>query len=152
MKVWDKGYKLNKKIENFTVGEDFILDQKLVKYDCLASIAHVKMLGKVGLLTNKEAQKIVKELNKIIILDKKGKFKIKKEEEDCHTSIENYLIKKLGDLGKKVHTARSRNDQVLAALRLYYRDELDDCKKLCIEFIKSMEILQKKYGKIKFPG
>src|SRR3989344_6417301 len=152
MKVWKKGYKLNKKIEHFTVGDDFVLDQKLVKYDCLASIAHVKMLGKVGLLNNKEVKKVVKELNKIIILDKEGKFKIKKEEEDCHTSIENYLIKKLGDLGKKVHTARSRNDQVLAALRLYYRDELDDCKKLCIEFIKSMEILQKKYGKIKFPG
>jgi len=152
MKVWKKGYKLNKKIEHFTVGDDFILDQKLVKYDCIASIAHVKMLGKVGLLNNKEVQKIVKELNKIIVLGNKGKFKIKKEEEDCHTAIENHLTKKLGDIGKKVHTGRSRNDQMLAALRLYYIDELAECKKLSLEFVKSMEIFQKKYGKIKFPG
>ena len=110
MKLWDKGGEFDKDIENFTVGEDYILDQKLIKYDCLASIAHARMLGKIDLLKTEEVEKLVKELNHIINLDKQGKFIILKEQEDCHTAIENYLVKKLGDLGKKIHTARSRND------------------------------------------
>lgn len=152
MKLWEKQYKLNKQIEDFTVGNDYILDQKLVKYDCLASIAHVKMLGKIGILKKDEVQKLTKELNNIIMLDKRGKFKILKEQEDCHTAIENHLTKKLGDLGKKIHTARSRNDQVLTALRLYYKEELNDCKKLVKEFIKTLKKFVQKYGEIKLPG
>jgi argininosuccinate lyase len=152
MKLWQKEYKLNKKIEDFTVGEDYILDQKLVKYDCLASIAHAKMLGKIGILKNKEVKKIVKELNNIIELDKKGKFRILKKQEDCHTAIENYLTEKLGELGEKIHTARSRNDQVLTALKLYYKDELSDCKKLISELLLTITNFLQKYGKIKLPG
>ena len=151
MKLWN-AQNLNKKIEDFTVGEDYILDQKLVKYDCLASIVHAKMLGKIGILKQKEVQKLVRELNNIIELDKKGKFKIKKEQEDCHTAIENYLTKKLGDLGKKIHTGRSRNDQVLVALRLYYKERLNDCKKLIERLIQTSKKFIKKYGKIKLPG
>ena len=124
MKLWQKDYKLNEQIQDFTVGDDYILDQKLVRYDSLASIAHSKMLGKIGVLKKVETQKLVKELNHIINLHEQGKFKISKEQEDCHTAIENHLTKKLGDLGKKIHTARSRNDQVLVALRLYYQEEL----------------------------
>jgi len=152
MKLWEKGYKLNKQIEKFTVGDDYILDKKLVKYDCIASIAHAKMLGKIGILEKEEVSKLVKELNNIIKLDKKGKFKILKEDEDCHTAIENHLTKKLGILGKKIHTARSRNDQVLTALRVYYKDELNECKKSCNDFINALEKFSKKYGKIKLPG
>lgn len=152
MKLWEKGYKLNKQIEDFTIGKDYILDQKLVRYDCLASIAHVKMLGKAGILKKNEVQKLVRELNHIILLNKKGKFRILKEQEDCHTAIENHLTKKLGELGKKIHTARSRNDQVLTVLRLYYRDELVSCKKLINELIETMEKLVRKYGKTKLPG
>ena len=152
MKLWEKGYKLNKQIEDFTVGEDYILDQKLVKYDCLASIAHAKMLGKISIFKKDEVKKIVRELNNIIELDKKGKFKILKEQEDCHTAIENHLIKKLGDLGKKIQTARSRNDQVLVVLRLYYKEELNECKKLINELIGAIQKFIKKYGKIKFPA
>jgi len=151
-KLWEKGYKLNKQVEEFTVGEDCILDQKLLKCDCIASIAHANMLGKIGLLTKVEVQKLVGELNAIIELNKKGKFNILKEQEDCHTAIENHLTKKLGDLGKKIHTARSRNDQVLAALRLYYKDELDKCTKEVNTLIKSIKGFIKKYGKIKLPG
>ena len=113
MKLWEKNYSFNKKIENYTVGNDYIIDQKLVKYDCIASAAHAKMLCKINILTKDECNKVVKKLNEIIELDRKGLFKIKKEDEDCHTAIENYLIKKLGKTGKKIHTARSRNDQVL---------------------------------------
>jgi argininosuccinate lyase len=152
MKLWEKGYKLNKKIEGFTVGEDYILDQRLVKYDCMASIVHAKMLGKIGILKKEEVSRLVKELNNIIQLDKKGKFEILKEDEDCHTAIENHLTKKLGILGKKIHTARSRNDQVLTALRLYYKDELNECKKSCTDFINALEKFSKKYEKIKLPG
>ena len=152
MKLWEKGYKLNKQIENFTVGEDYILDQKLTKYDCIASIAHAKMLGKIGILKKEEVKKLVGELGDIISQDKKGKFRILKEQEDCHTAIENRLTSKLGKLGKKIHAGRSRNDQVLTALRLYCKAELNDCKDLAGNLIKSVAKFAKKYGKIKLPG
>jgi argininosuccinate lyase len=152
MKLWQKGYKLNKQIEEFTVGNDYILDQKLIKYDCLASIAHAKMLGKIGILNKSEVQKITKELAHIISLDKMGKFKIKKEQEDCHTAIENQLTKKLGSLGGKIHTARSRNDQVLTALRLYYKEEIKNIENLIGDFDKTLGKFIKKYSTIKFPG
>ncbi len=151
MKLWNK-YKLNGEIENFTVGEDYILDQKLVEYDCIGSVAHAKMLAKIGILNQQELKKIIKELNNIIELHKKGKFKILKEEEDCHTAIENHLTKKLGVLGKKIHTGRSRNDQVLTALRLYYKDELKKCRNLVDDFIKEAGKFVVKYGKINLPG
>ena len=152
MKLWDKGSEFNKHIEDFTVGEDYILDQKLVKYDCLASIAHTRMLGKIGILKKDEVQKLVKELNNLINLDKNGEFIIQKEQEDCHTAIENYLVKILGDLGKKIHTARSRNDQVLTALRLFYKDELNDCSKSVNELIEAITTFLKKYGNVVLPG
>lgn len=150
MKLWEKGTKLNGQIENFTVGEDFHLDQKLVIYDCLASIAHVKMLGKIGILTKKEAQELESALHNIIELDKKGEFKILKEQEDCHTSIENYLVKNLGDVGKKIHTARSRNDQILTALRLYYKDKLSNCLGMIEKLIQTINAFLERYGDIKF--
>ncbi len=152
MKLWEKKYRLNKQVEDFTVGDDYILDQKLIKYDVLASIAHAKMLGKVGILKKDEVQKLIIELNNIIQLDKQDKFRILKEQEDCHTAIENYLTKELGDLGKKIHTARSRNDQVLTALRLYYKEELNDCKRLINGLIEAIEKFISKYGEIEFPG
>ena len=152
MKLWGKGYKLNKEIENFTIGEDYIFDKRLVRYDCLASIAHAKMLSKIGIVGKVELTKLIKAFADIIELDRIGKFKILKEQEDCHTAIENYLINKLGNLGKKIHTARSRNDQVLTALRLYYKDELNSCRKLVNKLIKAVREFQKKYGKIILPG
>lgn len=152
MKLWNKGYKLNEQIEDFTVGEDYILDQKLVKYDCLASMAHAKMLAKIGILKNSESQKIIKELSNIVALEKLGKFIIMKKDEDCHTSIENYLTKKLGSLGKKIHTARSRNDQVLVALRLYYKDKLKSTIKLTGDLIQFVNNFSRRYGKIELPG
>lgn len=152
MKLWKKDYRLNERVEDFTVGDDYLLDKELIKYDCLASIAHAKMLGKIGILKKQEVKKIVRELNNIIELDKKGKFFILKEQEDCHTAIENHLTKKLGKLGGKIHTARSRNDQVLAALRLYYKQELNECKRLVIELISSIRKFLRKYGRVKLPG
>lgn len=152
MKLWEKNYKLDKKVEKYTVGNDYILDQKLVKYDCLASIAHAKMLYKLNILTKKECEKLQKELENIIKLDKKGLFQINLEDEDCHTAIENYLIEKLGDTGKKIHTARSRNDQVLTALRLYYKDEIKQIIEMVENLIKAISKFKEKYGYIALPG
>ena len=123
-KLWENVEVLNKEIEDFTVGNDYMLDQKIVKHDCIATKAHAKMLENIGILTKAETNRIFKVLEDIIGLSGKGGFEIKKEEEDCHTAIENYLTKKLGNSGKKIHTFRSRNDQVLTALRLYYKDEI----------------------------
>ena len=152
MKLWEKNFKLNKLIEDFTVGNDYILDQKLVRYDCLASIAHAKMLGRIGILKRGDVQRLVKGLNRIIRLDKEGKFKISKKQEDCHTAVENYLTKKLGDVGKKIHTARSRNDQALTALRLYYREELTGCREEITDLIERINKFVKKNKGVKFPG
>lgn len=152
MKLWEKNYKFNEQIEKFTVGDDFLLDQKLVKYDCIGSIAHVKMLKKIGLLTIDECTKLINVLNKIKNLESNGKFIIKQEDEDCHTAIENYIIKKLGNVGKKIHTARSRNDQVLTALRCYYKDEIKSVEKLIDDLVKILQMVKKIYGSVEIPG
>ena len=150
MKLWS--WEIDKDIERFTVGEDYLLDRKLVKYDCQASIAHVKMLQRMGILKEEEAERLIEALEEIMELDQEGRFTIKREEEDCHTAIENYLVKKLGEVGKKVHTARSRNDQILAALRLYYKEEFFTLFELIDGLINRLSAFARKYGKIKLPG
>ncbi len=152
MKLWEKGYSLNKEIEEFTVGNDYILDSKLVRYDCIASIAHAKMLNKIGILDNAELEKISAALNEIIKLDSVGKFIISKEDEDCHTAIEKYLTKKIGKAGKKIHMARSRNDQVATALRLYYKDSLNEISELANKFSSSLFLLKDRYRSVEIPG
>ena len=152
MKLWQKNYVLNERIEAFTVGDDHILDQHLVKFDCAASIAHAKMLRKIGVLSQNELQSLVQELENIIGLDAKNAFRIRPEDEDCHTAIENHLTRELGDTGKKIHTARSRNDQVLTALRLYEKNELDACKALAGAFIDAVEHFIGRFGEITLPG
>ena len=139
MKIWDKGIELNKRIERFSVGDDYLLDYKLIKYDCLASIAHAKMLESINLLSELELKQLTFALNEIIKLD--SKFEIKQEDEDCHTAIENYLIKKCGIVGKKIHVARSRNDQILTALRLFEKEELNEIKELINEFIVALDLV-----------
>ena len=111
MKLWDKGFSTDKKIDQFTIGNDRELDLHLAKYDVIASKAHAKMLGKIGLLTNEETESLVTELNSIGASMEKGSFTIEDSFEDMHSKIEFLLTEKLGDAGKKIHTARSRNDQ-----------------------------------------
>ena len=152
MKLWKKNNELNKEIEKFTVGTDFLLDLKLIKYDCEASIAHAKMLNKIGVLSEEEFNKLVEGLNEIAELASQGEFKIKQEDEDCHTAIENYLVKKYGEVGKKIHTARSRNDQVLTALRLYEKAELGNIKSFLGDFKSAIAEFVEKNGKIQIPG
>lgn len=152
MKLWEKGYSLNGEIEAFTVGNDYLLDRRLVRYDCIASMAHARMLGRMGILSAKESREIIAALGEIIELDSKGEFKISPGDEDCHTAIEGYLVDKLGDTGKKIHTARSRNDQVLTALRLYYKAEIKETVSLCKGFLSALSAFRKKNRKVPMPG
>ena len=152
MKLWKKSYNLDEKIENYTVGNDYLLDNKLLKFDCQASIAHAKMLNKINILTDEELSQLVNELENIIQLHEKGEFQIKKSDEDCHTAIENHLTEKLGEAGKKIHTARSRNDQVLTALRLYYRENLEMLQSQMNEFIDTLDKKAGEFNGIKIPG
>jgi len=115
-KLWEKGYDLDSLIEEFTVGEDYLVDMKLIKYDVKASIVHAEMLEKMGYLERHEFIKIKEALEELLTLVESGKFCIDPEEEDSHTAIENFLVQKLGEAGKKIHTARSRNDQVLTEI------------------------------------
>ncbi|WP_068469360.1 argininosuccinate lyase [Candidatus Protochlamydia phocaeensis] len=124
MKLWDKGYQLDEAVEAFMTGDDPLLDIALLPYDCLGSMAHASMLAKIGILTTEECHQLLQGLSHILSLAKKGLFTIKQTDEDVHTAVENYLVESLGNLGKKLHTARSRNDQVLLDMRLYMRDQI----------------------------
>ena len=124
MKLWQKDTQLNKTIETFETGGDLILDQKLVEWDVYGTLAHVYGLKKIGLLTAKEAGTAQKGLLEILAKNKKGAFKLTQGDEDVHTKIENYLTHNYGEVGKKIHTGRSRNDQVLTAMRLFTKNEL----------------------------
>lgn len=144
--------KLNCLIEAFETKDDLVLDQKLIKYDVLGSIAHAKMLQKIGVLTGEELNKLEQGLNKIAELDKTGKFKLQFGDEDIHTKIENYLTEQYGEAGKKIHTARSRNDQVLTAIRLYNKAKLEEIQKNLLALIQSFHKFSKKYDGIHMPG
>ena len=125
MKLWDKGYSIDKKIEHFTVGNDREIDLHIAKYDVEASRAHAVMLESIGIITSEELEQLKKGL---LVLSKSidnGDFVIEDTFEDVHSKIEFELTKTVGDVGKKIHTARSRNDQVLVALQLYYKDNLE---------------------------
>src|SRR3989344_6768233 len=119
-KLWDKkgGVSTNQTVENYTVGVDYLLDLELLPYDIEGSMAHAKMLHKIKILTAKELEVLLTGLNKILGLWKAGKFTIDKSQEDSATAIEAYLTENYGDVGKKVHTGRSRNDQILVTPRL----------------------------------
>jgi argininosuccinate lyase len=152
MKLWDKGYRLDKEVESYTVGEDYLLDQALVPYDCMASIAHAGALRTAGVLTETERRKLVRGLRRILDLAKQGKFHIAPEDEDGQTAIEKALTKTLGDLGKKIHTARSRNDQVATAIRLYSLDKLAATRLLVDQFAKTLRQKAKKLRTAAMPG
>ena len=128
MKLWDKNNSGNEKIIEFTIGHDRLNDMHLIKYDLKASISHAKMLYKSNLLSEIECDRIINILNEMLIEAESGELKIEKEFEDMHSKIEYTLISRLGDIGKKIHTARSRNDQVLVSIQLYLIDELNNIK------------------------
>jgi len=124
MKLWDKGFSIDKKIEAFTVGNDRDIDLHIAKYDVQASMAHANMLASIGILNSDELVQLQKGLDDLKIQIDEGTFAIEDSFEDVHSKIEYELTKRFGDVGKKIHTARSRNDQVLVALQLYYKANL----------------------------
>lgn len=140
-KLWQKDYQMDSLLEDFTVGIDYILDKQLLRSDCLASIAHLLMLKKIGILKNNEAEALEKALREIIREDIDKGFPIKKEDEDCHTAIENSLIQRCGESGKKIHTGRSRNDQVLTASRVYTRSFLLKIQEQVLILVQSLRVL-----------
>jgi len=133
MKLWQKNTPSHEKIDHFTVGNDRTYDLALAPYDCIASKAHAQMLGEIGLLSSKEVEEVTQALEVILNETLNEDFVIEKEFEDMHSKIEFLLTEQLGDLGKKIHTARSRNDQVLVALQLYVKEELTQIKKEVIQ-------------------
>ncbi|NMH27193.1 argininosuccinate lyase [Flavobacterium silvaticum] len=130
MKIWEKGIPTNQKINAFTVGNDRELDLHLAQYDAIGSIAQAKMLASAGLISAQESENLVAALEEILSDISNGTFKIEAEFEDVHSKIEFLLIQKLGDAGRKIHTARSRNDQVLTDMHLYLKVEISHIKSL----------------------
>lgn len=151
-KLWQKDSSLNKLVEKFTVGEDYLLDRRLINSDCVASIAHAAMLNSIGILKNEEFQGLRRELRHIIELNNTEDFTIEPAEEDCHTAIENHLTAVLGEAGKKIHTGRSRNDQVIAAIRLYSRSYLLDFQRDCLSLAKVLLDFAGKNSSVPMPG
>ena len=152
MKLWEKGIPTDKKIDLFTVGNDRELDLVLAEYDVLGSIAHAQMLAKTGLLTDQEAADLTIALNEILELIKSGGFQIEDSFEDVHSKVEYLLTEKLGDTGKKIHTARSRNDQVLVDVQLYLKHELLTIKNQVKELFDLLIALSRKHQDILLPG
>jgi len=152
MKLWQKETPTNQKIDHFTVGKDREYDLVLAPYDCIASKAHARMLGKIGLLSTLETEQLVKELDAIQKTAEEGSFTIEEEFEDMHSKIEFLLTKKLGDTGKKIHTARSRNDQVLVALQLFLKEALSEIKIQALELFDQLLKLSEKHQDKLMPG
>lgn len=152
-KLWQKNnQKLDKFIETFETKDDLVFDQKLLTFDVQGSLAHAKMLYKIGILTQKEIAALEKGLAKILELDETEKFNLQSGDEDIHTKIENFLTEFSGEVGKKIHTGRSRNDQILTALRLYSKAELIKIKQETKLLIKTFKKFKKQYGYILMPG
>jgi argininosuccinate lyase len=124
MKLWQKSTDSREEVNTFTAGQDSKMDEFLIKADLLGSLAHVKMLGEVGLLSGDETKQLVAELKKILSEAESGNFKIEAGVEDVHSQVELELTRRLGDVGKKIHSGRSRNDQVLTDIKLFLRDEI----------------------------
>ncbi|MEY8020771.1 argininosuccinate lyase [Muriicola sp. SD30] len=152
MKLWDKGLKTDEKIDRFTVGNDRELDLFLAAYDVKASMAHCKMLHSIGLLKEEENRALLAELESIGKSVEKGEFTIEDSFEDMHSKIEFLLIERLGDTGKKIHTARSRNDQVLVAIQLYIKDELQLISQQINELFDLLLELAGTYQNVLLPG
>ncbi len=152
MKLWDKGYTINNLVDKFTIGNDRILDLKIAKYDVLGSMAHAKMLNKIGLLNDNELDDILDVLKDILQKIEQGKFEIEENFEDVHSKIEYELTQKIGDAGKKIHTARSRNDQVLVDLHLYFKDEISEIKILIKTLFDTLIKLAEQHKEVIIPG
>ena len=151
-KLWDKNTQTDKDIERFTVGKDRDMDLYLAKYDVIGSMAHATMLESIGLLDSKELKLILEELKKIYSLAEKGDFIIEEGVEDVHSQVELLLTRKLGDTGKKIHSGRSRNDQVLLDLKLFTRAQIAEIVNLCKGLFDVLITQSEKHKETLMPG
>ena len=151
-KLWEKSYPLDQRIADFTVGRDRELDLELAPYDILGSLAHIRMLSEVGLLEGAAARRCAGELRKLYDQARAGKFKIKPGVEDVHSQVEMLLVEALGDDGKKIHSGRSRNDQVLVDLRLYLRARLQGIVEQTAELSRTLTDLSDEHKDKLIPG
>lgn len=152
-KIWQKdNVQTNNIVNQFTVGKDLDFDERLAKYDVLGNIAQCKMLAEVGIISQEESIKMLEVLEDILKDIENETFEIDKEAEDIHSQIESILIEKLGDTGKKIHTARSRNDQVLVDIKLYLLDEIREITALTNEFFQNLVQLAEQHKNTLLPG
>ena len=151
-RLWDKGVPLDARVLEFTAGEDHVLDNRLVGYDIEASIAHAQMLGEQGLLSATDKEAIVQALTAIGAEHVRGAWHVSLQQEDCQTAIENLLTARIGAAGGRLHAGRSRNDQVLAALRLYLRDAAVAVKRGALDVAEALDRLASRHGAMPLPG
>lgn len=151
-KLWEKNVQVNKAIEEFTVGRDREMDLYLAKHDVLGSMAHITMLESIGLLTKNELHLLLNELKTIYSLAEKGEFVIEDGVEDVHSQVELMLTRKLGDIGKKIHSGRSRNDQVLLDLKLFTRTQIYEIADLVNQLFTILITQSERYKNVLMPG
>lgn len=151
-RLWDKGLPLDERVLRYTAGEDHLLDARLVQYDVRGSIAHVDMLAAMGYLSDADRLAIAKGLHELGVTHANGEWQISLQDEDAHTALETRLTSKIGDAGGRLHLGRSRNDQVLTALRLYLRDVADDLGIRVGELRATLTALSERQGDVVLPG
>jgi len=151
-RLWDKGKALDQRILEFTAGEDHRLDQRLVRYDVIASTAHARMLAAQGLIDAGECERIVTGLGAVGAAHERGEWQIELADEDAHTALERHLIEAIGEAGGRVHLGRSRNDQVLTALRLYIKDAVTELAALADGVVAALDTLAAGQGDTPLPG
>ncbi len=152
MKLWEKTTKVAEEIDRFTVGNDRELDLYLAKYDVLGSIAHITMLESIGLLEKEELPMLKKELKEIYAVAERGDFVIEDGIEDVHSQVELMLTRRLGDVGKKIHSGRSRNDQVLVDLKLFTRARIADVAQAVRSLFEKLQAQSERYKEVLMPG
>jgi argininosuccinate lyase len=152
MKLWEKGINPEPAIIEFTAGKDRKTDLALTKWDIIGSMAHVIMLQDVGLISDTEKNDLLKALHSLLVLDNQGQLVIEKDMEDIHSQIEKEMSAILGPTGKKIHTGRSRNDQVLVDIRLYTREEIDRLSVMIKQLFKKLQALSEKHKEVLLPG
>lgn len=151
-KLWDKGFAIDEKIEKFTIGKDREMDLSLAPYDVLGTMAHITMLQSVGLLAQDELKILLEELKKIYALTQEGGFVIEEGIEDVHSQVELMLTRSLGDIGKKVHTGRSRNDQVMVDVKLFARAEIEKTVGKMKRLFDVLQTMSERYKGVIIPG
>jgi argininosuccinate lyase len=151
-RLWEKGLPLDQRVLRYTAGEDFKLDARLVAYDVQASIAHAEMLGEQKLLSGEDCEKICDGLAALGDEFAKGEWQIRLEDEDAHTALESRLTERIGEAGGRVHLGRSRNDQVLTALRLYLLDASNEVQRSIAKLCDEIDALTQRQGEIALPG